>query len=204
MMKTGDCSARSWRRSLSNVAIAIIHHPVIDKRGDLISTSITNLELHDAARCCMTFGVDLCYIVTPLPRQRGIAERLMDHWLQGYGLQYNPDRAKALRTVRLVDTLEAVTGELGGLAEPVIIGTSSHPRSLTIGYGELRSRIQREPGPFLILFGTAWGLPDSITDRCERMLMPIRGEGDYNHLSLRVAIGIVLDRLLGERGGSDE
>lgn len=195
---------RSWRRSLSSVAIAIIHHPVLDKRGDLISTSITNLELHDVARSCMTFGVNLCYIVTPLPRQKAIAAKLMDHWLHGYGLTYNPDRSKALSTVRLVDSLEDVIDEVGRTAEPIIIGTSSRARNLAVGYEELRSRIHRESGPFLILFGTGWGLPGFITDRCHRMLAPIRGEGDYNHLSLRVAIGIVLDRLLGERGGSDE
>jgi hypothetical protein len=34
--------------------------------------------------------------------------------------------------------------------------------------------------------------------------MPIRGKGDYNHLSLRVAIGIILDRIFGERGGWNE
>jgi hypothetical protein len=154
------------------------------------------------ARSCMTFGVDLCYIVTPLPRQKGIAQRLMDHWLHGYGLQYNPDRAEALKKIRLVDDLQAVIHELGRDSGLIIIGTSSRQRDRAIGYGELRTRIESEASPFLILFGTGWGLPEEIADRCERMLAPIKGRGDYNHLSLRVAIGIVLDRLLGEKGGS--
>ena len=81
------------------VSLAIIHYPVLDKRGDIVSTSITNLELHDAARSCMTFGVELCYIVTPLEKQRAIAEQLVDHWKDGYGRQYNPHRAKALEKI---------------------------------------------------------------------------------------------------------
>jgi hypothetical protein len=152
----------------------------------------------------MTFGVDLCYIVTPLPRQKGIAQKLMDHWLHGYGLQYNPDRAEALKKIRLVDDLDAVTEELSREGNPVIIGTSSKERGRTIGYKELRSRIAGGSESFLILFGTGWGLPDSLLGRCESMLLPIKGRDEYNHLSLRVAIGIVLDRLLGEEGGSHE
>jgi hypothetical protein len=153
------------------------------------------------ARSCMTFGVDLCYIVTPLPRQKEIAERLMDHWLHGYGLTYNPDRAQALKKVRIVDDLSTVIEEVSRDGKPVIIGTSSRHKGSGIGYGELKGRINSESGPFLILFGTGWGLPDSVTRLCERMLLPVRGKGTYNHLSLRVAIGIILDRLLGEGGG---
>ena len=81
------------------VSLAIIHYPVLDKQGDIVSTSITNLELHDTARSCMTFGVGLCYIVTPLEKQKGIAEQLVDHWKTGYGRQYNPHRAKALEKI---------------------------------------------------------------------------------------------------------
>lgn len=178
------------------VSLAIIHYPVLDKRGDVVATSITNLELHDAARSCMTFGVESCYIVTPLEKQRTIAEKLADHWKVGYGRSYNPLRAKALEKICVKKTVDDVMSDFRG-SEPVLIGTSSKQRDVSIGYSGLREWIETDPRPFLLLFGTGWGLPEEIVGSCERTLLPIMGRGDYNHLSLRVAIGIILDRLFG-------
>lgn len=170
----------------------------------MVATSLTNLELHDVARSCMTFGVEMCYIVTPLPKQREIAEKLLSHWTEGYGRSYNPDRAEALHTIRMARDLDEVLTELQAQASPVIIGTSSKGKGVPLGDAELRAWIERDEQPFLILFGTGWGLPPELTARCNRMLLPVKGKGEYNHLSLRVAIGIILDRLLGERGEGDE
>jgi hypothetical protein len=181
---------------LGAVSLAIIHYPVLDKRGDIVSTSINNLEIHDVARSCMTFGVDLCYIVTPLDRQRAIAAQLVDHWKSGYGRQYNPDRAEALEKIKIKKSLAEVMQELNG-SQHVLIGTSSKRRENSIGYGELARWVPQDSRRFLLLFGTGWGLPPEIVSSCERTLLPITGPGEYNHLSLRVAIGIILDRLFG-------
>jgi len=189
---------------MGSVYLAIIHYPVLDKRGDTVATSLTNLELHDVARSCMTFGVELCYIVTPLRRQALIAERLIEHWESGYGARYNPDRAQALTKIRIVGDIEEMMRGIRAVGSPVVIGTSSKQGSETVNYEELRAWIQKDDRPFLLLFGTGWGLPPAVAEQCERMLMPIRGKGEYNHLSLRVAIGIILDRLLGETGGDHE
>jgi hypothetical protein len=189
---------------MGSVYLAIIHYPVLDKRGDTVATSLTNLELHDVARSCMTFGVELCYIVTPLRKQTSIAERLIEHWESGYGARYNPDRAQALTKIRLVGDIEEMMREIRAVGSPVVIGTSSRQGSETVEHEELRAWIRKDDRPFLLLFGTGWGLPPVVTEQCEKMLMPIRGRGEYNHLSLRVAIGIILDRLFGERGGDHE
>ena len=188
---------------MGSTSLAIIHYPVLDKRGDIVSTSINNLEIHDVARSCMTFGLELCYIVTPLQKQRAIAERLVVHWRDGYGRQYNPDRAEALKKVRMKASVADVMSEFEGVS-PVLIGTSSKRRDVSIRYSELTTWIRSDARPFLLLFGTGWGLPPDIVNACESTLLPIKGQGDYNHLSLRVAIGIILDRLFGERGGRDE
>ncbi len=183
------------------VSLAIIHYPVLDKRGDIVSTSINNLEMHDVARSCMTFGVELCYIVTPLGKQRAIAEQLVEHWRSGYGQKYNPDRAEALRKISIRKALGEVMAEFDG-RQPHVIGTSSRQRNVSIDYDELRKWIASDSRPFLLLIGTGWGLTPVIVGGCERTLLPIKGPGDYNHLSLRVAIGIILDRLFGvERRG---
>ena len=182
---------------MGSVYLAIIHYPVLDKQGNTVATSLTNLELHDVARSCMTFGVELCYIVTPLQKQASIAERLIAHWKSGYGARYNPDRARALTKIRVVGDIEELMKEIGANGSPVIVGTSSKQGSNAITYDELKAWIKREDRPLLLLFGTGWGLPPVVTGRCAGMLLPVRGNGEYNHLSLRVAIGVILDRLLG-------
>jgi hypothetical protein len=153
----------------------------------------------------MTFGIELCYIVTPLPRQRQITEQLIHHWEHGYGAKYNPLRSAALRKVTIRNDVNEVLEEVRKDNEPIIIGTSSLEReNKAIGYNKLHQWIKQEERPFLLLFGTGWGLTEETIALCEKMLMPIKGTGEYNHLSLRVALGIILDRIFGERGGKDE
>ena len=55
-----------------------------------------------------------------------------------------------------------------------------------------------EPGPWLILFGTGSGLTDGVLEQCDHLLDPIEGAGEYNHLSVRGAVAIILDRLFGK------
>jgi hypothetical protein len=148
----------------------------------------------------MTFGISLCYIVTPLVRQREIAAQLVDHWLHGYGAQYNPARSEALKKVRVVADFDEMVKDMG--ENPLIVGTSSKEREgKSISSPDLQVLMEKGVRPVVILFGTGWGLSDEVVGKCDRMLMPINGKGDYNHLSLRVAIGIILDRIFGVRGG---
>jgi hypothetical protein len=51
--------------------------------------------------------------------------------------------------------------------------------------------------PHLLVFGTAWGLAEAFISEADYILEPITGSPDYNHLSVRTAAGIILDRLLG-------
>lgn len=154
----------------------------------------------------MTFGIDLCYIVTPLARQRDIMEKLIHHWTEGYGAQYNPVRGEALQRVRIKGTVrEMIEDAATDGGKPLVVGTSSRERKeKSITYRELQEFIQDGKDPSLILFGTGWGLSGEVVDMCDRMLVPVQGSGDYNHLSLRVAMGIILDRIFGRRGGYDE
>ena len=146
----------------------------------------------------MTFGIELCYIVTPLPKQRQIMEKLIHHWEHGYGAKYNPIRSAALKKVRIKNDMNEMLEEIKQDGEPIIIGTSSLERGhKIIGYGELSQWTGNSERPFLMLFGTGWGLTDETIDLCEKMLPPVKGAGEYNHLSLRVAVGIILDRIFG-------
>jgi hypothetical protein len=48
----------------------------------------------------------------------------------------------------------------------------------------------------LLLFGTGWGLADEVLEAADALLPPLAGPSGYNHLSVRAAAAIVLDRLL--------
>lgn len=43
------------------------------------------------------------------------------------------------------------------------------------------------------------GLIEEVMESSDYILEPIRGKAVYNHLSVRAAVAIILDRLFGER-----
>lgn len=180
------------------VDIALVHHPVVDKQGGVITSAVTNLDLHDIARAARTYGVRSFFVVTPLEDQQVLAKRILDHWREGFGARYNPDRREALGLVRVVDslqTLKAAVAAHGGGA-PEIVATSCHASAGTISHHRLQ-RMMDSGRPYTLIFGTAWGLAPEVTQAADWILEPIIGRTAYNHLSVRSAASIVLDRLLG-------
>jgi hypothetical protein len=178
--------------------IALIHHPVVNKRAEIIGSAVTNLDIHDIARTAKTYGVAEYFIVTPYEDQQNLVKELLYHWETGYGSTYNPARKEALSIVRVVTSLEAtialLTEKYG--KRPMLITTSALVKETTIGYREVTERINSEE-PTLLLFGTAHGLAPEIIALSDTTLPPIKGRTDYNHLSVRSAASIILDRLLG-------
>jgi hypothetical protein len=185
----------------SKLAIALLHHPVYNKRREVVTTALTNLDLHDIARSARTFGLDRFYIVTPSAQQRSLAERITGHWQEGWGAAYNPDRKEALGIVRICDCLNAAINDLQtGFAERVrTVITSATERPGSIGFDELKEMIDGQASPFLLLLGTGWGLTEECFATADYMLTPLPGAGSYNHLSVRSAAAIMLDRLRGTR-----
>jgi len=78
----------------------------------------------------------------------------------------------------------------------VATGASPYPGSVTFQF--LKERLEAPDTPYLMLFGTGWGLTQEVKDSSDHVLAPIEGKG-YNHLSVRSAVAIILDRLLGDR-----
>jgi hypothetical protein len=178
-----------------------LHHPVFNKRGDVVTTCITGFDLHDIARSCLTYGVKKYYVVNPLPTQRQFAERIVDFWSDQEALEFNWTRAEAFKLIAIKAELEEVIAEITQAEGqgPKVIGTSAKPKSgvMSSEFGELSSEMKNSDTPYLILLGTGWGLTDEIFGKMDVVLPPIKGPGDYNHLSVRSANAIILDRLLG-------
>ena len=180
------------------LAVALVHHPVLDRRGDRVTTAVTNLDLHDIARTARTYGVSRYYVVTPVEEQQLLIARILDHWREGFGASYNPDRGDALSLVATVANLEEALADwralAGTAALPVLTGAS---RSDGISFAACRALAQEHP--LLLVFGTGWGLAPELFERHWPVLAPVRGAGDYNHLPVRAAAAIILDRLVGEK-----
>lgn len=183
----------------TNLAIALLHYPVYNKHRETVTTALTNLDLHDIARSSRSYGLDRFYIVTPSLEQRNFARRIAGHWQEGWGASYNPDRKEALGIINICETLKEALAELqSNFTKPVktiITGALRRPKSTS--FKNMRSMLEESDQPFLLLLGTGWGLTDECFETADHILEPITGPGTYNHLSVRSAAAIMLDRLRG-------
>lgn len=185
---------------LDRIYVSLIHYPILGRNGRIISTAVTNLDIHDIARSCRTYCVKGFYVVTNLPAQRDIVEKVIEYWVRGYGKKYNPSRAEALKLVKVKSYLEDVIDDITNVEgrKPILLFTSAKKRENSMSYDEARKLVLEDERPILILLGTGWGLPNEILEISDFVLDPIRERSDFNHLSVRAAIAIILDRLIGE------
>ncbi|HOE95030.1 MAG TPA: RNA methyltransferase [Candidatus Sumerlaeota bacterium] len=183
--------------------VALVHYPTINKEGRVVTTSVTNFDIHDIARASTTFGVARYYLVTPVELQQQFVRRIVHHWLEGSGAEYNPTRKEALTAVEIAPDLaavgEAIERDFGRAA--TWVATSARRYGNTISCATLRRRLRDEPDqPVCLIFGTGSGLHPQILEEADLILEPIQGPTAYNHLSVRSAVSIYLDRLLAVRG----
>jgi hypothetical protein len=177
----------------SNCWVALVHHPVYDKHKKIVATALTNLDLHDIARSTRTYGCAGFVIVHPVAAQRELAQRIADHWLAEGG-EKNDFRRQAIERIHVVPSLEdarKLVEQTSG--KPLVVATAARTAPETLGYDELR-----HGGPLLLVLGTGWGLTDELMAGCDARLAPIQSASDYNHLSVRSACAIILDRLYGD------
>ena len=169
-----------------------------DKNGATIASAVTNLDLHDIARACRTYGVRRYYVVTPLEDQAELAGQILDHWVTGAGRIYNPRRCRALELVRVAPRFAAVLGDVAVEegCRPITVATTARQVEGALSYRRLRAMLEK-PVPVVLALGTAWGLDATFMARADFTLDALTGEGDYNHLSVRSAAAIILDRLVG-------
>jgi tRNA (guanine37-N1)-methyltransferase len=186
---------------LAPVYVALLHHPVYNKNGQIVTTAVTNMDIHDIARSGCTYGLAGFFVVTPVKALQKLALKIVEHWETGYGSQYNATRKEALALARICDGLDdaiiAIERETG--EKPIVVATSARRGESRASFTALRDMLHRETRPFLLLFGTGWGLTETILLQSDYVLEAIEGGGDYNHLSVRSAAAIIFDRLLGRR-----
>ena len=159
------------------------------------------MDIHDIARSSRTYGVRGFYVVTPVKTLQKLALKIIDHWETGYGSRYNVTRKEALALAHVCDTLDdaiiAIERETG--EKPALVVTSARPLGARTSFVALRDMLQNKARPVLIILGTGWGLTENIFSQSDYVLEAIEGASDYNHLSVRSAAAIILDRLLGSQ-----
>jgi hypothetical protein len=190
-----------------DVYVVLLHSPIVNRHGEEVTTAVTNLDLHDIARSCKTYGVRRYFVVNPEPEQQRLVQGILGHWKEELAAVYHPSRAQALEQVTYCRTFEEAFNEASFLSDgkrPFVVMPDARPLPNAWTYERLRSEIVSLLGsptelgdrPVMVVFGTGWGVSPKFYGHVDRFLEPIRGPGRYNHLSVRAAAAIVLDRLL--------
>ena len=184
---------------IPNHYIALLHDEVIIQQDQVGTSSVTSLDIHDIARSGRTYGIKEYFLVTPLQDQKKIVATVLDFWANA-GIDYNKQRHEAVKIVTLKDSLQDVLESIEQKEgkKPLIVGTSAR----SVGHAELikfneQSKVWAHERPVLFIFGTAKGLAPQVIERSDYLLLPVQGFSDFNHLSVRSAIAIILDRWLG-------
>lgn len=181
------------------VAVGLLHYPILDREKKTVATNITNFDIHDIARACTVYGVEKYYIIHPMNEQLMFVERILDHWRVGYGSRFNPYRKTALGQVKTVHNLDEALADWG---RPCLkIGTHARevPGVEAWSIPRLRDVLTAPDQSLMLLFGTGFGMTPEYMQGLDGVLESIRGAPptDYRHLSVRSAVSIYLDRILG-------
>ncbi len=184
----------------SKIYLGLVHYPVYNRRDDIVATSVTNFDIHDISRSCRTYDIKGYHIITPVDAQIELTKRIIGYWQEGEGKEYNKSREEAFARTELTKSVEEAVEKIEKIEgkKPRIITTSARIFKNSVSYENLSKIIFEDDESYLLLFGTGWGLTEEIMDMSTYILEPIRGSTKYNHLSVRSAVSIILDRLLGE------
>ena len=190
----------------THITVAVLlHYPVTNRDQQTITTAVTNLDIHDIARSCRTYELDHYYLVTPVIEQKVLIDRIVDHWQRPLQKEWHPDRFEALSRVQVKSFFHDVKADLiaryPGMEIEVAM-PDARPLPNQLSYAGIREKWENSAvsGVKVVIFGTGYGVAPEFYAEVNTYLGPIYGplgpEG-YNHLSVRAAAAIILDRLFG-------
>ncbi len=183
-----------------DVAIALVHYPILDKQKDIVATNITNFDIHDIARAATVYGIRKYYIIHPMKEQQMFVDRILDHWRTGQGAQFNPSRKRSLRIVQPAGSIDDALRDWNR-PESLVMATHARPVEGVPAwtFQDFKQELFERKRPGFVVFGTGYGLTDDFMKSCHGVLESIRGAPpeDFRHLSVRSAVSICLDRFMG-------
>ncbi len=194
------------RLGVHKTVAVLLHYPVTNRQGEPITTAVTNLDIHDIARSCRTYEVDHYYLVNPIVEQIELVKRILGHWETPKSQEWHPDRFEALSRIKIVPYFQDVKADLAALYPDLALEVAmpdARPLPNQLSYPEIRKKWENEEKPSVkvIVFGTGGGVSPVFFSEVHTFLAPIYGplaENGYNHLSVRAAAAVILDRLFGK------
>lgn len=182
-----------------NCYIALLHYPMVNKKGEKVVASVTPMDIHDLSRLAKTYDLGGFFVVTPETGQLDFLQRVIKFWCSDRGTRYNQTRAVALKIVNMIPNIEeGIEFIKEKWHMPVkVVTTSAVMSNYNIEYAQLGKLIKKRKEIFIITFGTGYGIHSEFRDTSDYRLPPIKIISSYNHLSVRTAAGIIIDRLLG-------
>ncbi|MDG2445803.1 MAG: tRNA (guanosine(37)-N1)-methyltransferase TrmD [Thermodesulfobacteriota bacteirum] len=183
----------------SNCYLALVHYPVENIKKEVIKTSLTNLDIQDIARSCMTYKIKKYFITHPIKEQRKLAENVLSYWENSKNIRNKNTKHSALELIEIAKDIKEVVSSIKRIhgEKPKIVATDARIMHNMINYSEIREKIETSDSPFLFLFGTGWGLTEEVLIKSDYILKPVGSYSKYNHLSVRSAVAIILDRIFG-------
>ena len=91
---------------MGNLYIGLLHFPIKNRRGEIVATALTSLDVHDIARTSHTYGVATYFVVTPLPSQQDIAWKIVGFWTEGEEAEQRSRRGEALEIIHVAADLD--------------------------------------------------------------------------------------------------
>ena len=177
------------RVAYKNIAVALVHAPVLNKAGESSATSVSSIDVHDFARTCGFYDVSPVYIVHPAEGMQQFVKDIQGHWKTSKRGDLNQARRDVLSQIKVVSTLEEVLQD----ADYQLWYTSATPPE---GGALIRPHeLGEKDGQHLLVFGTGHGLDIENMPDENGWLYSIEGIGKVRHLSVRAALAIYLDRL---------
>lgn len=181
---------------MPHLSIALLHHPVCNRLGEEITSSVDHFDVMDGSRLALTYGVHRLYVVNHVPAQQALVQRLIRHGSDVAGRdEARGEFARTHWAPDLATVIDELTRELG--RAPTTVATSARPSPGAIAFADARARLRADE-PLLLLLGKAWGLAPRVLEGADLRLQPIEGGTGFNHLSVRSAMAILVDRLLGQ------
>lgn len=199
------CAPPWYAPIVSPLYCGLVHHPVLDRQGQEVTTSVTNVDVHDIARSARTYGLRGYFIISPIEAQHPVVQRIVDHWCSGAGRQRFPERGEALALVKVCASIDEAICEIEHREgeTPRLLVTSAKSGPGRVSHREEAERLGSQSRPTLLLFGTGHGLSERVLRRADAFLEPIEGPTDFNHLSVRAAVAITLDRLFEAKSSAN-
>jgi hypothetical protein len=171
-----------------------------------VTTAVTNMDIHDISRSARTYNIKGYYLVTPIVDQHELVERILAHWRTEQSRAYHPDRVEAVSLVRMAKSFDEVKADVRAEQgmDPEVVLTDAKPMKTALSYADYRRELmdpERPKKPVMLVFGTGWGISETFYPQVHRVLAPVygpEGQEGYNHLSVRSAVAVILDRLFGQ------